>query len=130
MGGGKVKLADFGISKAVSGGNVLNVSKMGTPIYASPEVLRKQPFDFKIDIWALGCIVHYIASLEIPFSTKQLDKSPNRKNQAFSPKQILEEQILSSTPKMIPDFYSNYLQMIINRLLNKNPNERPSSDEL
>lgn len=109
MGGGKVKLADFGISKSINGA-VLNVSKMGTPIYASPEVLRKQPFDFKIDLWALGCIIHYIACLEIPFSTKQLDRSPNRrKNSVLSKKQILEEQILSSTPKTIPDFYSSYL---------------------
>jgi serine/threonine protein kinase len=41
MGNGKVKIADFGISKAVSGGLGLNVSKIGTPIYTSPEVLRK-----------------------------------------------------------------------------------------
>jgi len=89
MGGGKVKLADFGISKTVSGGN-LNVSKIGTPIYASPEVLRKQPFDYKIDVWALGCIIHYIACLEIPFNSKQVEKSPNRNNQVLSRKQILE----------------------------------------
>jgi NIMA (never in mitosis gene a)-related kinase len=76
MGGGKVKLADFGISKAVNGVNVLNVSKMGTPIYTSPEVLRKQPFDYKIDIWALGCIVHYIACLEIPFNSISISSSP------------------------------------------------------
>ena len=47
-------------------------------IYTSPEVLRKQPFDFKIDIWALGCMIHYIASLEPPFSTKLAEKSPVR----------------------------------------------------
>ena len=78
MGGGKDKIADFGISKAMSGGLGLNVSKIGTPIYTSPEVLRKQPFDFKIDIWALGCMIHYIASLEPPYSSRLAEKSPVR----------------------------------------------------
>lgn len=41
MGGGQIKIADFGISKAVTGETGLNVSKIGTPIYTSPEVLRK-----------------------------------------------------------------------------------------
>lgn len=102
-------MADFGISKAMSGAGVLNVSKMGTPIYASPEILRKEPFDYKIDIWALGCIIHYMSCLEIPFDNKITQLSPNRRNSILSKKQILEEHILKSTPKMIPDFYSSYL---------------------
>lgn len=71
--------------------------------------MRKQPFDFKIDIWALGCMIHYIASLEPPFSSKLAEKSPGRKNLALSKKQILEDLILNSSPKMLPDFYSSYL---------------------
>ena len=31
---------------------------------------------------------------------------------------------------MLPDFYSSYLQMIVNRLLNKDPTQRPSSEDL
>ena len=41
MGDGKIKIADFGISKAMSDGGQLNVSKIGTPIYTPPEILRK-----------------------------------------------------------------------------------------
>jgi len=77
MGGGKVKLADFGISKTVSGGN-LNVSKIGTPIYASPEVLRKQPFDYKIDVWALGFIIHYIACFKYHSILNKLKNHPTK----------------------------------------------------
>lgn len=69
MSNGVVKIADLGISRAVSGAQGLQVSKIGTPLYLSPEVLRKLPFDYKIDIWALGCLMHYLASLEPPFST-------------------------------------------------------------
>jgi serine/threonine protein kinase len=38
--------------------------------------------------------------------------------------------ILNASPKMIPDFYSNNLKIIIGRLLDKNPQNRPSSEEL
>jgi serine/threonine protein kinase len=31
---------------------------------------------------------------------------------------------------MIPDFYSNNLRILIGRLLDKNPNNRPTSEEL
>jgi len=45
----------------------LNESKIGTPLYASPELIKKQPYDYKIDMWALGCVLHYMACLEHPF---------------------------------------------------------------
>ena len=78
MSNGVVKIADLGISRAVAGAQGLQVSKIGTPLYLSPEVLRKLPFDYKIDIWALGCLMHYLASLEPPFSTTQAEKSPHK----------------------------------------------------
>jgi NIMA (never in mitosis gene a)-related kinase len=45
----------------------LHISKIGTPLYASPEIIKKQPYDYKIDTWALGCLLHYLAALEHPF---------------------------------------------------------------
>jgi serine/threonine protein kinase len=37
----RVKIGDMGISRTVNGDQSLMVSKIGTPIYTSPEVLRK-----------------------------------------------------------------------------------------
>ena len=66
---GSVKIADMGISISVanSESKSVSVSKVGTPLYTSPEVLRRQPFDFKVDIWALGCLLYYMACLVPPF---------------------------------------------------------------
>lgn len=66
----------MGISRTISGEQSLMVSKIGTPIYTSPEVLKKHPFDYKIDIWALGCLMHYLCSLEPAFSTIIAERSP------------------------------------------------------
>ena len=105
------------------------VSKIGTPIYTSPEVLRKQPFDYKIDIWALGCLLHYLCCLEPAFSTQIAEKSP-RNHLNLTKRQKLEDLILNSSPKIIPERYSVNLKILINRLLDKNPINRPNSDEL
>jgi len=53
----------MGISKSVaySSNRLVSVSKVGTPLYISPEQIKKHPFNFKVDIWALGCLLHYLA---------------------------------------------------------------------
>ena len=51
------------VSVANSATQSMSISKMGTPLYTSPEVLRRQPYDYKVDIWALGCLLHYMACL-------------------------------------------------------------------
>jgi hypothetical protein len=38
--------------------------------------------------------------------------------------------ILNSSPKMIPDVYSSNLSITISQLLDKNPQGRPSSEDL
>jgi serine/threonine protein kinase len=53
---------------------MLQAGKVGTPLYTSPEVLKKQPFDFKVDMWALGCLLYYMACLEPPFNVSQAQK--------------------------------------------------------
>ena len=41
----------------------LQGTRVGTPLYLSPELIKQQPYDFKIDIWAFGCVIYYLASL-------------------------------------------------------------------
>jgi NIMA (never in mitosis gene a)-related kinase len=55
----------MGISKSVANhsNHSLSLSKVGTPLYITPEQIKQQPFNFKVDIWALGCLLHYLACL-------------------------------------------------------------------
>lgn len=39
----------------------------GTLGYVAPEVILKQPYDFKCDVWSLGCVMYALLSGELPF---------------------------------------------------------------
>jgi NIMA (never in mitosis gene a)-related kinase len=49
---GRAQLGDLNVSKIAQLG--LNYTQTGTPYYASPEVWKEKPYDFKSDIWSLG----------------------------------------------------------------------------
>ena len=61
-----LKIGDFNVSKRIDYLNLKN-TQTGTPYYASPEIWENRPYDFKSDIWSLGCLFYEIASFSTPF---------------------------------------------------------------
>jgi len=61
-----IKLADFGISKVLKEdkndftNNASVTNPHGTGGWMPPEVYKEERLDFKVDVWALGCIFAYI----------------------------------------------------------------------
>jgi NIMA (never in mitosis gene a)-related kinase len=51
----EVKLADLNVSVISKTG--LAKTQAGTPYYASPEVWSEKPYNYKSDIWSLGCVL-------------------------------------------------------------------------
>ena len=52
----------------------MNYSQAGTPFFAAPEVWKQRPYDFKADIWSIGCIAYYMACQKMPFQVKNMDE--------------------------------------------------------
>ena len=67
-GNSSVKLGDLGVSRALDGDEELAQSRVGTPLYLAPELIKRQPYDYKADIWALGVLMYHMSALKGPFS--------------------------------------------------------------
>ena len=113
--GMKVRIGDFGVAKELG---QLNLAKsiIGTPYYLSPEMCEEKPYNEKSDIWALGCILYELCTFEHPF---------NASNQG-----ALFLKIIRENPKPISNYYSKDLQYLINCILEKNTNIRPTCKEI
>ena len=70
---GRPKLADFGLSKKLTTGE-LSKDFAGTPAYLAPEILHRHSYDpIKADIWSFGMTLYYLATGEFPYSTSSAE---------------------------------------------------------
>jgi len=113
---GIIKLGDFGISKQLEQTGDLASTQTGTPFYLTPEMCLQSTSSHKSDIWMLGCILHELCSLEKPFSG---DNIPNVIHK------IMQEKHASA-----PEHFTTLVHDLIDKLLEKDPNKRPSIENI
>ena len=56
-----IRIADFGLSQVVEEGQVLR-RRCGTPSYIGPEVLGKNGYSLKADIFSVGSIMYNLVT--------------------------------------------------------------------
>jgi len=121
----RVKIVDFGIAKAVGGGAGQDLTEPGfvaaTVHYASPELLRGKP-EKQSDVYALGVVLYEILTGRRPFEAT---------NQAELFSMILDPGVRPPTlDEARPDMgYPRGLQAVVDRALERNPENRFSSPE-
>ncbi|KAL2348030.1 hypothetical protein Fmac_002030 [Flemingia macrophylla] len=114
---GRVKLADFGMAKHISGQSC-PLSSKGSPYWMAPEVIKNSGgCNLAVDIWSLGCTVLEMATTKPPWSQYEgvaaMFKIGNSKE--------LPE---------IPDHLSEDGKDFVRQCLQRNPQRRPSAAQL
>ncbi|XP_058648515.1 serine/threonine-protein kinase Nek4 isoform X4 [Onychostoma macrolepis] len=106
-----IKVGDLGIARVLESQNDMASTLIGTPYYMSPELFSNKPYNYKSDVWALGCCVYEMATLKHAFNAKDMNSLVYR---------IVEGKL----PQM-PSKYDPQLGELIKRMLCKKPEDRP-----
>ncbi|KAL1886996.1 MAPK-activated protein kinase Srk1 [Ceratocystis pirilliformis] len=67
---GKIKIADFGLSKVIWSNDTK--TPCGTAGYTAPEIVREDRYSRGVDMWALGCVLYTVLCGFPPFYDENL----------------------------------------------------------
>ncbi|XP_075039202.1 serine/threonine-protein kinase Nek4 [Mixophyes fleayi] len=107
-----IKVGDLGIARVLESQYDMASTLIGTPYYMSPELFSNKPYNYKSDVWALGCCVYEMATLKHAFNAKDMNSLVYR---------IIEGKL----PPM-PKDYCNELGDLIGTMLSRQPEKRPT----
>jgi serine/threonine protein kinase len=115
---GVVKLADFGIAKAVSEESSITQvgSVLGTAAYLAPEQAAGERAGPAADLYALGVVTYQLLSGRLPYEAQSLTELALKQQREVPPR--LDELNHEVTPQ---------LAMAVDRALALDPRQRPAS---
>ena len=115
-----IKIGDLGVAKIIHSQTKANTF-LGTPYYMSPELCEGKPYNFKSDVWALGCILYELCSLQKPF---------NAFNQAALCMKIIEGKYIPLCKlKRLPSYCKKF-DYFIKLMIEKDCEKRPYTKDI
>ena len=113
--GPTVVICDFGLATIVPSWDVKFEAWVGSPEYASPELINKVPYSAEVDVWALGVILYAMTVGKHPFSDDDVANIYHR---------------IRVQPVYLPAIISDNLGDLITRMLDKNNASRIKLNEI
>ena len=114
-----IRLVDFGLGKIIGPGETCT-EPFGTFSYVAPEVLQEKPYNFKVDLFAIGIITYLLVAGFLPFDHET------------SEKEIARQTVYEPTPfpSSIWKNISIEAKMFVDNLLEKDPEKRMTIQEV
>jgi NIMA (never in mitosis gene a)-related kinase 1/4/5 len=109
---GVAKLGDLNVSKVMEG--KFAKTQTGTPYYTSPEIWNNKAYDYRCDIWSLGCVLYELCALRPPFMAKDFPG--------------LSRKVTAGYYDPISSLYSKKLQSMIKKCLTVEQTKRPTAE--
>ena len=111
-----VKIGDFGLAQHLP--DSCSLSKvMGSPLYMAPEILLKNKYDAKVDLWSVGVILYECLFGKAPYSSSTMEE--------------LIQKIKNGTDIQIPHNSSISVNCrdLLTRCLQRDPDKRIEFEE-
>uniref|UniRef100_A0A8D3DML6 non-specific serine/threonine protein kinase n=1 Tax=Scophthalmus maximus TaxID=52904 RepID=A0A8D3DML6_SCOMX len=113
-----IKLGDYGLAKKLGSEFSMAETCVGTPYYMSPELCQGAKYNFKSDIWAMGCVLFEVLTL-----TRTFD--------ATNPLNLCVKIVQGNwTMDMNSDVYSSALMKLVYECLDQDPANRPTCEQI
>ncbi|XP_040183732.1 uncharacterized protein LOC120916855 [Rana temporaria] len=112
---GTLKIGDFGVSRVLVSSD-LATTITGTASYMSPEIFTRNGYNSKSDIWSLGCILYELCTFRHVYDCPRWIR--------------LVSMIVNDPCPTLPPRYSTELNDILQRMLSKDPELRPSAKDI
>lgn len=113
-----LRIGDFGLAMKLKKATEIFIEQqiVGTPLYLSPEICAKGMYSMASDLWAVGCSLFELLSLQLPFEAANLP--------------CLLVKITTATAAPRPNCSSQELAELCVWLLTKSRRSRPSAAEV
>ena len=135
-----IKIIDFGLSRILGKFEKSN-DPYGSLCFKAPELIKHVPYDFKVDVWAIGVTIFYLVYKELPYekgSKEEIkygivqDPVPFRKNNFMINPNLNNYYDGNDKIKKLNNttIKSSILYSMIKDCLEKSPEKRLNIDQL
>ena len=137
IGNSILKIIDFGLSR-VLGKYEFSNDPYGSLCFKAPELIEHIPYDFKVDIWAIGVTIYYLVYKELPYekgSKEEIKYNIVYENVPFHRNNFINNFAYYEGTTKVENLNSNEIKSSIlfsmmRDCLEKNPENRLSIDQL